>query len=163
MHPVSCKEVFFLEPIIIFVVFLILSSLLRSFSGAAKKSGGRKPREVIALPDLPDFPDFPDISRLPDIADTRHAPHTSGVPDLPPGRLANPQPEAPLPLIQKGRERKAKPGGCGLKLHRERSAAPGGQISELEELFYGEKLPLAIISAMVLSPPRAKDPYRPNC
>ncbi|HHU76703.1 MAG TPA: hypothetical protein GXZ24_07435 [Firmicutes bacterium] len=157
-----------METIIIFIVFLILSSLLRSFSGAAKKNEGSKRREII-IPQEPTGIPFPGIPHIPDAHD---APDNLSDPQNPPDpqvELSGPEPFIPArPGGQRGGDsvparRRTKPKSLhGLRPRREQSYPAGAQVPGLEELFYGEKLPLAVVSAVVLSPPKAKRPFRQN-
>lgn len=65
-------------------------------------------------------------------------------------RVMRPEPRpVQRPVMAKEEE---KPGQFSLKVHK----------SDLEELLYGEKLPLAVISSVILSPPRAKRHFRSN-
>ncbi|NLX91957.1 MAG: hypothetical protein GXZ07_10335 [Firmicutes bacterium] len=140
------------------IIFIILSSLIRSFSGAARKTG-RRAREIVTLPEFPEnLPEDysePEGLYLPELEETFQPPapvyrEKNLQDEEPSGKIMRPEPRpVQRPVMAKEEE---KTGQFVLKMHD----------SDLEELLYGENLPLAVISAVVLSPPRAKRHFRSN-
>lgn len=115
---------------------------------------------MVTLPEVPEkSPEdsWPEELFLPELGETLQPPapayrKKSLRYEKPAGRerVMRPEPRpVQRPVMAKEEE---KPGQFILKMHK----------SNLEELLYGEKLPLAVISSVILSPPRAKRHFRSN-
>lgn len=113
---------------------------------------------MVTLPEVPEnSPEdsWPEELFLPELEETQQPPapayrKKSHRHEKPAGRESMPEPRpVQRPVMAMEEE---KPGQFILKVHK----------SDLEELLYGEKLPLAVISSVILSPPRVKRHFRSN-
>ena len=141
---------------------MILSSLVRSFKGAAKgaarKVERRRAREPADFPNLePDRSEWKEMLLPPEGEDLPEPPFYGEE-----GILR--QEEKPVPVEEEiVKEVKVRTKPRFVPSVRGEQKDVGGELgSELNDLLHGDKIPLAFISAVVFSPPRSKRRFRPN-
>jgi hypothetical protein len=164
-----------MELLIIFIIMMVISSILRSFRGAAP--GGRAYTPPAPQPPRPEIPPYPLFFDIPQENLEEAPPLESGFPEWPEyGRktaaplresfkaekdtptfdLEEPKRQASLPSKTQ-RPVPSKPAPARIRAFEEEEQNLG---THLQELLSGDKLPLGIVAAEVFSAPRARRPLR---
>jgi len=158
------------ELLIIFLIFMLLSSLMKHLKGAAREGAPFPP------PRKPPSPFDTSTALEEDLYEMEEEEQEAwseyaGVERRRPSRKRAPGKRAPLTALAAAVERRRPapsmqeafpPQRAGAAAGEREELAQGQLGNELAELLKGEKLPLGIFAAEVLSAPRSRRPFQPR-